>query len=259
MTSRHIVSDNYNDIYHRMLANTLFTDLGSVDPITGHHEQFNTGFTLLNVNNNVVDSEKRNFNLIFAEQFYQWTVTGQSDIRKLYDFNANAKNFADDNDDNLQLRNTAYGPRIQKQLPFVLEELIETSSSRRAVINILEADDKLLLSAKRAGETKIEFPCACAITYYIRNGKLNCHVSMRSNCLSKTICYDVYIQTELMKHICKTLNAMQAAKCTNPDAEPGLEVGQLEWNIVNAHVLAENVQYSKDIVQEYENKLVSAN
>jgi thymidylate synthase len=192
----------------------------------------NVSFTLLDPTQNVVKSEARNFNHEFAEKFYQWIMAGKTDPSELFGVNANAKNFSDENAG----RNTAYGPRILKQLPYILDELEKNAGTRRAIISILEPDDCILLDQ----ETKMEFPCTESITFRIRDGKLNALVNMRSNCALKTVCYDTYNFTKLQMHVLKELN----------DRGMKLELGTYSVKATSYHFFDRDMDLVKAILKE---------
>lgn len=200
------------------------------------YEITNVDFRISNPNNNLVNSKARGFRKEFAQKFFDWIINGESDIKKLYDSNPNAKKFNDET----YHRNTAYGPRIVKQLPFIYDELKFDSSSRRAVISILDAEDLTILQDKREGRTNVEYPCTNSIQFLIRENKLHIYVNMRSNNMVTTICYDVYNFTSLQKFVLNEL----------VNFYPTLELGSYTHNIISAHIFEDEVELAKKILKE---------
>ena len=70
-------------------------------------------------------------------------------------------------------------------------------ASRRAVMNINVPNENMI-------ETKDE-PCTIALTFYIRNNKLNCTGIMRSNDINFGLTYDITYFTQLQKYIARKL------------------------------------------------------
>lgn len=233
MIIKNYTSHNFDDIY----SNTIKSIYNNPEYILeGSKEIANLSFELTNPINNIVSSKTRDFNMVFAEKFFNWTWTGGSDMTELLDSNKNAQKYHE-----LEGRNTAYGPRIVKQLPFIIDELKRDKNSRRAVINILEADDKLLLEDKFIGKSKTEYPCTNAITFFIRDNKLNIHVAMRSNNMVLTICYDVYNFTNMLFKVHELLK----------DTYQDLELGTYHHNIVSAHILEKEYSLAEKILLDY--------
>ncbi len=229
-------ADNFDIIYKNILRSIYYHPEFILNT---SKEIANLSFELTNPLNNLVTSKIRNFNSEFAEKFFKWTWDGKSDMTELFDVNKNAKNFHSETEG----RNTAYGPRIVKQLPYIIDELKRDSDSRRAVINILEADDKEILEDKFTNNNKTEFPCTNAITFFIRDNKLNIHVAMRSNNMVLTICYDVYNFANMLFKVHELLK----------DTYPNLEIGTYYHNIVSSHILEKEYELTEKILDEYNN------
>lgn len=237
----YIEAERFEDLYIDSLETVLKCPDFTVNDKDGKLSMLEQYGLLLRLNDpysNVTELKTRGFKLDFAEKFFQWNWTGQTDVSKLIPANANAKPYHDEN----YGRNTAYGPRILAQLPSVLEELKSDVNSRRGVILILDADDRSILADKQSGKTTIEYPCTDSITFSIRDLKLHAHVHMRSNNLTTTICYDFYNFTRMMQEVLALLKV---------DAYPSLELGFYSHSIVSAHVLGHEVDLAKDIVNEF--------
>lgn len=223
--NKYFIADNFEDIYVAILLalkhNPEFT------PITrgiGCREITNLSIELTNPLNRIIWNKARDMNYEFAMKFFLWMLNGDTDFSYVAGSNANAKNFADaPKDDKAMPANfsTAYGPRIQKQLPYILEELKRDKESRRAVIHILNEGDLDMLGT----DTKEEYPCTDSLTFMIRDNKLHMYTHMRSNNMVLTLCYDMFNFTMFHEYVLKALRG----------AYPDLELGTYYHNIVSAH------------------------
>lgn len=89
-----------------------------------------------------------------------------------------------------------YHQRMEKQIPFIIEELKHNPHSRRAVIDIRdwEADSKSTDPA-----------CLQHIQYFVRNNKLHCKVLFRSNDACKATFMNAFALIMLQKRIADEL------------------------------------------------------
>ena len=215
--------------YHFILNDIL--TYGSDDGV-GNLELINYAFSITVLDEIDFKNEVRKFNKEYAQKFLEFIMNGGTDARSLF---PNAHNFTDD----LASRNTAYGPRILQQMPAVVEELITNPSTRRAVITVLNPDDQSLLPEKQRG-SKMEYPCTVSLIFLIRNNKLNLHVAMRSNNMTTTVCYDLYNFINIQKIL---LEKLKTAGMID------LELGKYFHVCASAHVLKNEIQFAKDIIQ----------
>ena len=88
-----------------------------------------------------------------------------------------------------------YHQRMEKQIPFVIEELKRNPYSRRAVIDIRDAAD--IGSAEPA--------CLQHIQYFVRNDRLDCAVLFRSNDACKATFMNAFALIMLQKRIADEL------------------------------------------------------
>jgi thymidylate synthase len=124
--------------------------------------------------------------------------------------------------------NTLYGPRILSQLPVIEQELRERPDSRRAVIMILDKDDLNLLDKNES----IEFPCTDSASFFIRDGKLNVHVHMRSQNMGQVLKLDMYLWGRFTCEFAEKL---------------GLPVGKFSSSVVSAHVFKKDFDYLQNL------------
>ena len=97
----------------------------------------------------------------------------------------------------------AYGPRIldsggHDQLANVIKLLKAKPTTRRAVISLFRPDD---ISRERK-----EVPCTVSLQFMIRDGRLNCIATMRSNDAILGLPHDVFTFTMLQEIIAREVN-----------------------------------------------------
>lgn len=219
------VGDCYETIYKDIL--TELHECPEFTPVTrgiGCREITNLSIELTNPRNRFIWNKARDVNYEFAMKFFLWMLNGDTDFSYVAGANSNAQNFIDKpKDDKAMPANfsTAYGPRIKKQLIYILEELERDKESRRAVIHILNEGDLDMLGT----DTKEEYPCTDSITFMIRDNKLHMYTHMRSNNMVLTVCYDMFNFTMFHEYVLRQLHM----------AYPDLELGTYYHNIVSAH------------------------
>lgn len=219
-------ADNFEDIYIAILKE--LNDNPEYSPVTrgiGCHEITNLTIELTDPRNRIVWNKAREMNYEFAMKFFIWMLNADTDFSYVSGSNKNAVNFIDKPKDDSKAMptnfSTAYGPRIAKQLPYILEELKRDKESRRAVIHVLNEGDLDMLGT----DTKEEYPCTDSFTFLIRDNKFHMYTHMRSNNMVLTICYDMYNMTMFHEFMYK------AMKLTYPE----LELGTYHHNIASAH------------------------
>ena len=98
----------------------------------------------------------------------------------------------------------AYGPRMFAmrgkidQISILINLLSKHSSSRKAVLQIFNAEDILK-------EYK-DVPCTCTIQFLVRDGKLNAVGHMRSNDAFLGLPHDIFAFTFIQEIIARSLN-----------------------------------------------------
>ncbi len=191
---------------------------------TLYREITNLSFELTNPYDRIVWNQQRNGNYEFAMKFFLWMLNGSDDYAYVSGVNPNAANYVDPkklNAPNQANFSTAYGPRIVRQLPKIVDELLRDPGSRRAVVSILDEGDLEMLGTG----TKEEYPCIESLTFFIRGNKLHCHCQMRSNNMATTVIYDVFCFTLFQEYLLKILQATM----------PHLEMGTYQHHCTSAH------------------------
>lgn len=118
--------------------------------------------------------------------------------------------------------NSNYGKLIfdemyYQQYEHVVEELLDNPDSRRACM--VYNRPSIWVEYNQNG--KNDFICTNAVTYYIRDGYLNCVVQMRSNDVIFGYRNDYAWQQEVMKRLTQDLS---------------VKYGQIFWQVQNLHV-----------------------
>ncbi|QVQ53374.1 thymidylate synthase [Spiractinospora alimapuensis] len=134
-------------------------------------------------------------NPAFAAAEAIWILSG-SDAAWIYDYNDRLRDFADEG-----VLLGAYGPRLRRwngrldQLERVRDLLCRDPQTRRAVIQLYDP-------GRDSSEHK-DVPCTLGFRFYLRDGRLQMHTTMRSQDLWLGFCYDLFTFTvihELMAH-----------------------------------------------------------
>ncbi len=222
---KHLSGDSFEDIYISILQELNDNPEFTPNPRgIGSREITNLSFELTNPRDRYIWNKAREVDYVFATKFWLWMINGDTDFSYVFSSNKNAANFIDKpKDEKVMPTNfsTAYGPRILKQLPYIVDELVRDSSSRRAVIHILNEGDLDMLGT----DTKEEYPCSMTFSFMIRNDALHMYSNMRSNNCCLTICFDIFNMTMLQEHLYRVL------KKTYPD----LKLGSYHHTMMSAH------------------------
>jgi thymidylate synthase len=168
----------------------------------------------------------------YADTFYRWMIEGCTDSTEILEKYPNTARFVEKPKSDLlpDNFNTFYGPRILEQLPFIVKELEEKPNTRRAVISILDKDDLILLDKNEA----LEFPCCDSATFFIRDGKLNIHLHMRSQNMGQVLKLDMYLWGRFTCELAERLN---------------LQTGKFTSSVVSAHTFVKDFNYLSTFIE----------
>lgn len=172
----------------------------------------------------VVDVPARGLNYKFAAAEAYWILSGSNRLAEITSYNARMSEFSDDG---VTLFG-AYGPRIQSQLPYVVDKLREDAHTRQAGLTIWR---------EFPPKTK-DTPCTVAMWFQLRRGKLVMHVFMRSSDLWLGFPYDVFSFSMVAHQVCCRLNA------THETDEP-IEPSALHLTAASSHLYETNFEDAK--------------
>lgn len=120
----------------------------------------------------------------------------------------------------------AYGPRTLEQLLYVSRLLKQDPDTREAVISIYNKDDH---------HESRDIPCTLTLQFFIRGGKLELDVNMRSNDVWLGFPYDV-VQFSTLQH----------ALATHLE----LEVGHYTHKAGSFHLYQRNIQAAEELLEK---------
>lgn len=135
----------------------------------------------------------RNFNTAFAVVESLMLLLPYNKVEYFSHFNKNVAQFSDDG----KSFYGSYGNRIAYHIPHLIQKLSDTPDTRQAILTIHKVGDSF-------ADTK-DVPCTISLHFMIREGKLNLHVTMRSNDIIWGLPYDVFNFTMLQEAIAKEL------------------------------------------------------
>lgn len=187
-----VTATSMDEIYRQ-----IFEDLENASEVRGTKELNNYSFTLLNLDNNVINIRDISKSYICGELL--WYALGRKDMAFINKFAGLWGRISDDGETSY----SAYGDIVFKRHGFnqvdkIIQLLCDDPDSRRAVINFNVPNENVI-------KTKDEI-CTIALQFLIRDGRLNCYCIMRSNDIWYGLPYDVIFFTELTKYIAKRLH-----------------------------------------------------
>ncbi|MEU6020684.1 thymidylate synthase [Micromonospora sp. NPDC047134] len=175
---------------------------------------------LTNPRRRLVDvAPARVINPAFAVAEALWILSG-SDDPWIFDYNDRLRIYADDG-----VLRGAYGPRLRRwdgqidQLDAVRQQLLRDRDSRRGVIQLYDP------SRDHRGYRDV--PCTLGYRFFIRDGRLIMHTSMRSQDLWLGFPYDIFTTTLIHELMAGWL---------------GVELGEYHHHVDSLHLYADNAE-----------------
>lgn len=158
-----------------------------------------------------------------------WMLSGEKSVLWINQYTSIWKDFADEH----QKIDTAYGFRWKyrygyDQIKNILKKLKEDPTSRQQVLLSWDARVDNVVPATN-------IPCPYTAVFNIIAGKLNCHLTLRSNDVYLGLPYDVGMYTLLS-------NAMAS--------DLGVGVGELFYSIAHMHIYENQVQATDYVIRE---------
>ena len=128
-----------------------------------------------------------------------------------------------------------YSDKYYQQYGMAVDELVQNPDSRRA--SMIYQRPSIWMEYDENG--KNDFICTNAVTYYIRNGKLDAVVQMRSNDVVFGYKNDYAWQLHVLKIMSEDINASRKSGrdigICDLDAED-ISIGTITWQVQNLHV-----------------------
>ena len=186
--------------------------------------------TVVDMNHPLVLSPARRLSYRFAAAEALWIVAGDNHVEPLAKYAPRMREFSDDG---VTLAG-AYGPRIHDQFEYVVNALLRDRDTRQAVLTIW----------KPCPAPSKDIPCTVAMDFKIRDGRLNCHVFMRSSDAWLGLPYDTFSFSMVAARIACTYNQLIGID--------GQEVtlGKLHLTAASSHLYAENFDGAEACVAE---------
>lgn len=149
-------------------------------------EVLNAVFCVSDPTRNIVLNPIRKMPMRYAVGELAWYLSGSNKVKDIARFAKKWEEISDDGEHN----NSAYGYRIFTQFGFdqwwyVKNLLARDPSSRQAIIHIKDAKDTFNYPTK-------DMPCTVYLQFFIRDGKLDMAVHMRSNDIWMGVPYDMF-------------------------------------------------------------------
>ena len=162
----------------------------------GTKAMFNQGFTIEKPWERMIDNDKREFNIEYAEAEWQWYLSGDRSTAKLGEIYGKIPQIWQRMSDGNGNVNSNYGWQWERswQLDKVVAQLKNNTETRQAAISIYDG--------KEIGKYKYDTPCTYAVQFTVVKNKLNMCVVMRSNDLWYGFCNDQYCFSMLQNLVC---------------------------------------------------------
>lgn len=171
--------------------------------------------------NILVDAQRRpNYRFMVAEWLWIWF--GRDDVQTISRFNPNIAQFSDDG----RYFRGAYGPRIRQQWLRVQNLLDIDPFTREAVIALYNEND--LRAATK------DIPCTEDVQFFIREGRLETLVTMRSSDIWLGLVYDFFNFSMLG-------NIMASAQ--------NVEQGSVTFQLGSSHLYETNLEQAIKVLE----------
>ena len=198
--------------------------MGLTREVWGHR------FVLDDAQDRVVYNPARGFNIYQAVGQWMWMISGRSDYNFIRYYNPTANRFSYD----LRQIEGAYGPRLfgagaYRQIPRIIESMQKKATSRRTVATIYDAGHDTYREEKKQEDGKGrtgEIPCTLSLQFLLRDARLHCITTMRSQDAYGLLPQDVFHFTMFQELVA---------------ASVGVEVGTYIHQAASMHYYPERV------------------
>lgn len=161
----------------------------------------------------------RHLNRAFAIAEFIWILTGHEDLEQIAYYNKNMRRYSDDG----RTLTGAYGPRIRRQLEYVIDTLTRDPNSRQAALTIW---------TENPGPSK-DIPCTIMFHFLKSDGRLNLHTYMRSNDIILGFPYDTFTFGLILEFVAHVVD---------------LPLGMVYHNVGTLHLYEHDIRKAECIV-----------
>lgn len=127
-----------------------------------------------------------------------WTLSGSNSLADIAYFEPRATSFSDDGKSiRSGLGYRLFGLQDANPADSIVQRLGRDPSSRRALIVVLSRNDLT--------ERTVDVPCFVSIQFLIRDGKLHCVLTMRSQSVLRLLPHDVFVVTVIQELLANEL------------------------------------------------------
>lgn len=189
-----IEAEGFSEVYKKICKYLLNKGEKSCPRNMNTQETEGIVIKVKNPRTRIINNKLREVSISFAIGEWLWCMEGRNDLEMIQYYAPSYNKYSDDG----KTLNGAYGPRIRKSLPQILELLKKDSDTRRAVIPIYDQRD--------VGLESKDIPCTLNFQFLIRNNKLDMIVNMRSNDIFLGFPYDIFNFTMWQEYVACKLN-----------------------------------------------------
>lgn len=192
-------ADSFSSLYRELVARLLAEGRPVAPRGLATVEILACQLCLTNPRARVLQLEDRLINPGFAVAETVWILSG-SDEPWIYQFNSRLREFADEG-----VLRGAYGPRVRSwagqldQLRLVHSKLREDPSTRQAALQIFDPS--------RDWTGARDVPCTIGHRFFLRDGRLHMHATLRSQDAWLGLPYDLFANTVLQEVMAGWLDA----------------------------------------------------
>lgn len=235
MISDIIDEQSFDEVQHELLRALLRAPESSPRGMKVR-EQLAVTFALRDPRARLSTSPARAANYGFAAGEFLWYLRGVDDLTSICYYNKRMKDYSDDG----KTLNSAYGKRINSQWADAIATLVGDPDSRRAVMTIFAPSD--MRRAVTVGTKDV--PCTLALQFFVRDSKLDLHVTMRSNDVVWGLANDLFSFTLFQETMLLDL------KASAPSLFSDLKLGTYYHTAGSMHLYERHFDLAKQIVGE---------
>lgn len=197
--------DTYGDIdimWYDAVKSLLRAD--KIDSRDGHCSEV-TGYVarIHNCEQSLLNNKRRKLSHKYAAAELLWYFSGTDRGDLISTFAKSYERFLTDGK-----AAGAYGPRLftndddeQGGIYFVIKELMQNPRSRRALVPIFNIADL----RRCRNSTAVDVPCTSSLQFLVRDGRLNCIGTMRSNDVWLGMPYDIWSFCQIQRFVAAKL------------------------------------------------------